>query len=137
MQEHNRHNLENAQQRWEHGHLAPALGTRQRQTMPSELPQKSLYTPLDTTGMDYMQELSFPGDYPYTRGIYPSMYQGRLWTMRQYAGFGTPEETHDRFRYLLDQGQGGLLVALTCQRRSGWIRTTRELGRKSAWSGWR
>jgi methylmalonyl-CoA mutase N-terminal domain/subunit len=58
-----------------------------------------------------MQELGFPGDYPYTRGIYPSMYQGRLWTMRQYAGFGTPEETHHRFRYLLEQGQGGLLVA--------------------------
>jgi methylmalonyl-CoA mutase N-terminal domain/subunit len=61
--------------------------------------------------MDYAQDLGFPGDYPYTRGIYPSMYQGRLWTMRQYAGFGMPEETHHRFRYLLEQGQGGLLVA--------------------------
>lgn len=73
--------------------------------------QQSLYTPLETAGTDYETDLGFPGEYPYTRGIYPSMYQGRLWTMRQYACFGTPEETHKRFRYLLDQGQGGLLVA--------------------------
>ncbi|MDP6347660.1 MAG: methylmalonyl-CoA mutase family protein, partial [Dehalococcoidia bacterium] len=70
-----------------------------------------LYTPLDTKGDSYMSDLGFPGDYPYTRGIYPSMYLGRLWTMRNYAGFGTPEETNRRFRYLLERGQGGLLVA--------------------------
>jgi methylmalonyl-CoA mutase N-terminal domain/subunit len=111
MPEHNLQNLENARQRWEQERLAPALKQSQRQNLASDIPQKSLYTPLDTAETDYMQALGFPGEYPYTRGIYPSMYQGRLWTMRQYAGFGTPQETHHRFRYLLDQGQGGLLVA--------------------------
>jgi methylmalonyl-CoA mutase N-terminal domain/subunit len=82
-----------------------------RELPPSELPQKPLYTALDTAGGDPMRDLGFPGDYPYTRGIYPSMYLGRLWTMRNYAGFGTPEESHRRFRYLLERGQGGLLVA--------------------------
>ena len=52
--------------------------------------------------------IGFPGEFPYTRGVYPSMYRGRLWTMRQFAGFGTPEETNERFRYLLDHGQTGL-----------------------------
>src|SRR4051794_26901962 len=56
-------------------------------------------------------EIGFPGEYPYTRGVYPSMYRGRLWTMRQFAGFGTAEETNDRFRYLLDHGQTGLSTA--------------------------
>jgi methylmalonyl-CoA mutase N-terminal domain/subunit len=103
--------LEEAQQRWERERLHPALNRVKRERLPSELAQKPLYTPLDTAGVNYMRDLGFPGDYPYTRGIYPSMYQGRLWTMRQYAGFGTPEETYQRFRYLLEQGQKGLLVA--------------------------
>jgi methylmalonyl-CoA mutase N-terminal domain/subunit len=103
--------LAEAQRNWEHERLGPALRQTKRDAMPSEFPHKSLYTPLDTAALDYGRDLGFPGEYPYTRGIYPSMYQGRLWTMRQYAGFGTPEETHHRFRYLLEQGQGGLLVA--------------------------
>jgi methylmalonyl-CoA mutase N-terminal domain/subunit len=98
-------------QNWEHHRLQPALDKTRRDGMPSELPQQPLYTPLETAAINYERDLGFPGDYPFTRGIYPSMYQGRLWTMRQYAGFGTPEETHQRFRYLLEQGQGGLLVA--------------------------
>jgi methylmalonyl-CoA mutase N-terminal domain/subunit len=101
--------LEKVQRSWEQERLAPSRARQGR--MPAELPQKPLYTPLDTAGVDYRHDLGFPGDYPYSRGIYPSMYLGRLWTMRQYAGFGTPEETHQRFRYLLEQGQGGLLVA--------------------------
>ncbi|MDH3604930.1 MAG: methylmalonyl-CoA mutase family protein, partial [Candidatus Tectomicrobia bacterium] len=105
------HDLAEGQRQWEHERLRPALGKTQRAGMPSEFPHQPLYTPLETAAMDYERDLGFPGEYPYTRGIYPSMYQGRLWTMRQYAGFGTPEETHQRFRYLLDQGQGGLLVA--------------------------
>jgi methylmalonyl-CoA mutase N-terminal domain/subunit len=106
-----RHDLAAAQHRWEKERLEPALAKTKRDGMPSEFPHKPLYTPLENAALDYERDLGFPGDYPYTRGIYPSMYQGRLWTMRQYAGFGTPEETHQRFRYLLEQGQGGLLVA--------------------------
>ncbi|GIX48512.1 MAG: methylmalonyl-CoA mutase [Candidatus Tectimicrobiota bacterium] len=100
-----------AQRRWEQERLAPALAKGERQRLPTAVAQKPLYTPLDTAGHDYLRALGFPGEYPYTRGIYPSMYLGRLWTMRQYAGFGTPAETHARFRYLLQQGQRGLLVA--------------------------
>src|SRR5262245_35705073 len=59
-----------------------------------------LYTP-DTVEIDYARDIGFPGEFPFTRGVYPSMYRGRLWTMRQFAGFGTAEETNERFRYLL------------------------------------
>src|SRR6185369_771855 len=65
----------------------------------------------DTVDLDYERDLGFPGSYPFTRGVYPSMYRGRLWTMRQFAGFGTPEETNERFRYLLEHGQTGLSTA--------------------------
>lgn len=69
------------------------------------------YTPKDTVDLEYDKSIADPGAYPYTRGVYPSMYRGRLWTMRQYAGFGTAEETNARFRYLLEAGQTGLSVA--------------------------
>jgi methylmalonyl-CoA mutase N-terminal domain/subunit len=69
-----------------------------------------LSTP-ETAGVDYERDLGYPGSFPFTRGVYPSMYRGRLWTMRQFAGFGTAEETNSRFRYLLDHGQTGLSVA--------------------------
>ena len=75
------------------------------------MPLKSVYTPEDATDEDYMRDLGFPGDYPFTRGIRPDMYRGRLWTMRQYAGFDTVEETNSRFRHLLDQGLTGMNVA--------------------------
>jgi methylmalonyl-CoA mutase, N-terminal domain len=70
-----------------------------------------LYTEEDLAGWEVDRELGFPGEYPYTRGVYPSMYRGRLWTMRQFAGFGTADETNERFRYLLDHGQTGLSTA--------------------------
>src|SRR5215210_5846457 len=70
-----------------------------------------LYTEEDLADWDADRELGFPGEYPYTRGVYPSMYRGRLWTMRQFAGFGTADETNRRFRYLLDHGQTGLSTA--------------------------
>jgi methylmalonyl-CoA mutase N-terminal domain/subunit len=76
----------------------------------SGLENEPLYTP-DNVEVDYERDLGYPGVYPYTRGVYPSMYRGRLWTMRQFAGFGTAEETNTRFRYLLDQGQTGLSTA--------------------------
>ncbi len=76
----------------------------------SELDFQRLYTP-DNLNLDYLTDLSFPGEYPYTRGVQPDMYRGRFWTMRQYAGFGTAQETNTRFKYLLKQGQTGLSVA--------------------------
>jgi methylmalonyl-CoA mutase N-terminal domain/subunit len=72
---------------------------------------KRLYTPEDIKDFDYERDLGSPGEYPFTRGIYPTMYRGRLWTMRQFAGFGGPEETNRRFKYLLEQGQTGLSTA--------------------------
>jgi len=77
----------------------------------SSIPVENVYTPLETECLDYLQDSGFPGEYPYTRGVYPTMYRARLWTMRQYAGFGTAEQTNQRFRYLLQQGQTGLSVA--------------------------
>jgi methylmalonyl-CoA mutase N-terminal domain/subunit len=68
-------------------------------------------TPLDLADHDYLRDVNFPGQFPFTRGVQPTMYRGRLWTMRQYAGFGTARETNERFRFLLDQGQTGLSVA--------------------------
>src|ERR1041384_2949965 len=70
-----------------------------------------LYTPDDIEDLDYAQDISFPGNFPYTRGIHPTGYRGKLWTMRQFAGFSTPEDTNARFKYLLAQGQNGLSVA--------------------------
>jgi methylmalonyl-CoA mutase N-terminal domain/subunit len=72
---------------------------------------RALYTEEDRAEADAARDLGYPGSYPYTRGIYPSMYRGRLWTMRQFAGYGTAEETNERFRYLLDHGQTGLSTA--------------------------
>ncbi|MGQ9858576.1 MAG: acyl-CoA mutase large subunit family protein [Thermodesulfobacteriota bacterium] len=72
---------------------------------------RPLYTPLDIQQQDFAEKIGFPGDYPYTRGVQPNMYRGRLWTMRMFAGMGTAEETNQRFRYLLSQGQTGLSVA--------------------------
>ncbi|MBO20118.1 MAG: methylmalonyl-CoA mutase [Chloroflexi bacterium] len=92
--------------------------TLARQANPREAPEtsygmplKSVYTPEDGAGREYLEDLGLPGDYPFTRGIRPDMYRGRLWTMRQYAGFDTVEETNLRFRHLLEQGLGGMNVA--------------------------
>jgi methylmalonyl-CoA mutase, N-terminal domain len=76
----------------------------------SGVPVKPLYTPEDVEG-DFEEKIGYPGEYPYTRGIHPNMYRGRLWTIRQFAGFGSAEETNKRFKYLLEQGQNGLSVA--------------------------
>jgi methylmalonyl-CoA mutase N-terminal domain/subunit len=72
---------------------------------------KELYTPLDITAFDFEKDLGFPGEYPFTRGVHPTMYRGRLWTMRQFSGFGSAEDTNKRYKYLLAQGQTGLSVA--------------------------
>ena len=77
----------------------------------SSEPVERLYTPLDVSDLDYGRDLGFPGQYPFTRGVHPSMYRGRLWTMRMFAGFGSVEETNARFKYLLSHGETGLSVA--------------------------
>ena len=86
----------------------------------SGIPVKRLYSPLDLEGIDYEEALGYPGQYPYTRGVYPSMYRGRLWTMRNYAGFGTAEDTNHRFRYLLEQGMKGLSIAFDLPTQLGY-----------------
>ena len=70
---------------------------------------KRAYDPSDLADFDYVRDLGFPGEYPFTRGVQPTMYRGRHWTMRQYAGFGTAEESNKRYRYLFEQGQTGTL----------------------------
>jgi methylmalonyl-CoA mutase N-terminal domain/subunit len=80
-------------------------------TTVSGVPVNMLYTPSDVEGTDFDRDIGFPGEFPYTRGIHPTGYRGKLWTMRQFAGFGTPEDTNERYHYLLDHGQTGLSVA--------------------------
>ncbi len=86
----------------------------------SHIELKRLYTPLDVAEFDYCGELGFPGEFPFTRGVQPTMYRGRLWTMRQYAGFATPEETNKRYKYLLEHGQTGLSVAFDLPTQIGY-----------------
>jgi methylmalonyl-CoA mutase N-terminal domain/subunit len=99
-----------AKERWEEAYSkTPEREGAEFSTM-SGVPVKPLYTPEDVQG-DYDEKLGYPGEYPYTRGVYPNMYRGRLWTVRQFAGYGTAAETNRRFRYLLEHGQNGLSVA--------------------------
>ncbi|HWR62058.1 MAG TPA: methylmalonyl-CoA mutase family protein [Clostridia bacterium] len=81
---------------------------------------KRAYTPEDIEGLDYGRDLSYPGEYPYTRGVQPTMYRGKFWTMRQYAGFATAEESNKRYKYLLEQGQTGLSVAFDLPTQIGY-----------------
>jgi methylmalonyl-CoA mutase N-terminal domain/subunit len=107
--------LRRAVEKWEettlHQNLA-RMPERQKQfiTVSSESIERA-YTPLDVSDMDYIQDLGLPGEYPFTRGIHPTLHRSRLWTMRMFAGFGTAEETNLRFKYLLEQGQTGLSIA--------------------------
>jgi methylmalonyl-CoA mutase, N-terminal domain len=89
-------------------------------TTTSGIRLEGLYTPLDVVDLDYLSASGFPGEYPFTRGVQPSMYRGRFWTMRQYAGFGTAEESNQRYRYLLSQGQTGLSVAFDLPTQIGY-----------------
>ncbi|MFQ5877347.1 MAG: methylmalonyl-CoA mutase [Acidobacteriota bacterium] len=88
--------------------------------LPSGIPVERLYTPLDTEGIDYASSLGFPGQYPFTRGVHPTMYRSRLWTMRQYSGFGDARETNRRLRYLLGRGQTGLSIAFDLPTQMGY-----------------
>jgi len=109
---------------WEEATLRKALErTPERQAefaTTAGIPLERVYTPLDLAAQEYKRDLGFPGEYPFTRGVHPTMYRGRLWTMRQYAGFGSAEETNRRFRYLLQQGQTGLSVAFDLPTQMGY-----------------
>src|SRR5213079_998780 len=99
----------------------------------SGLENEPLYTP-DNVDLDYDRDLGYPGVYPFTRGVYPSMYRGKLWTMRQFAGFGGAEETNERFHYLLEHGQTGLSTAFDMPTLMGYDsdhpRSLGEVGRE-------
>ena len=99
----------------------------------SDIEIAPLYTPPDNAMNTYRESIGFPGSFPFTRGVYPTMYRGRLWTMRQYAGFGSAEETNKRFRYLLEQGQTGLSVAFDLPTQMGYdsddVMARGEIGR--------
>ncbi|MEM4139143.1 MAG: methylmalonyl-CoA mutase family protein, partial [Sulfolobaceae archaeon] len=99
---------------WEESTLKEYLSRRkerkERFLTYSGIEVKRIYTPLDWN-KDYIEKLGFPGEYPFTRGIYPTMYRGRLWTIRQYAGYGSAEDTNTRFKKLLMAGQTGLSMA--------------------------
>ncbi len=107
--------MQQAQDKWEEDMLNPTLSRfpeRQEEfiTASSE-PIERIYTPLDVQDLDFEDDLGMPGEYPYTRGVHATMHRGRLWTMRMFAGFGTAEETNQRFKFLLEQGQTGLSIA--------------------------
>ncbi len=119
-----REELRRALSEWEEGPVAKTVARfpeREEQfETPSGIPVKRLYTPLDTWDLDYDRQLGFPGQYPFTRGVQPTMYRGRFFTMRQYSGFGTAVETNRRFRFLLEQGQTGLSVAFDLPTQIGY-----------------
>lgn len=108
--------------RWQDRTLIPSLGDKAlgKATTDAGIEVDVVYSPANLEGLDYMAEIGFPGEYPFTRGPYPSMYRGQLWTMRQYAGFGTAEESNARYKYLLAQGQTGLSVAFDLPTQLGY-----------------
>lgn len=103
--------VKKAREKWEAGSLGKALEKSSEREIFSELPKKRLYTLEDLGNFDYLKDLGFPGDFPYTRGIHPNMYRGRLWGTAEYAGFGMPEDTNKRWKFLLSQGQAGVSLA--------------------------
>ncbi len=113
--------LDNELNRWEEQVAKPAVAKsperKKEFTTPSNIPMPRIGAPGDD---NYMEDLGFPGEYPFTRGVQPTMYRGRFWTMRQYAGFASAEESNRRYRYLLDQGQTGLSVAFDLPTQIGY-----------------
>jgi len=107
--------LKDSLENWEDTNLQKTLASIPERSetfiTTSSEPINRLYTPLDVADMDYSSDLGHPGEYPYTRGVHPTLHRGKLWTMRMFAGFGTAEETNARFKYLLEQGQTGLSIA--------------------------
>lgn len=116
--------LEEEKKNWEENKLKKVLSKHPERYdkfyTNSNLEVDRLYTELNVQDVDYLRDLSFPGEYPFTRGVQPTMYRGRLWTMRQYAGFGTAEESNQRYKFLLSQGQTGLSVAFDLPTQIGY-----------------
>ncbi|MBM4414813.1 MAG: methylmalonyl-CoA mutase [Chloroflexi bacterium] len=115
--------IRGAQAEWEERVLAKVLQRfpeRRAEFRTSSAEARRFYTPADTAGKDYLRDVGFPGEYPFTRGVQPTMYRGRLWTMRQYAGFGTAQESNQRFRQLLADGQTGLSAAFDLPTQIGY-----------------
>ncbi len=115
--------LERAEEKWRRETVERALQRyserRDKFETLSGIPLERAYTPADV-GFDYVDDIGFPGQHPFVRGVYPTMYRGRLWTMRQYAGYGSAEESNARYKYLLDQGQTGLSVAFDLPTQLGY-----------------
>lgn len=113
-----------AKEKWEQGPVAKAIARfperKKEFATDSGIPISRADTPADLKDWSYLDKLGFPGEYPYTRGVQPTMYRGRLWTMRQYAGFGDAKETNERFRFLLQQGQTGLSTAFDLPTQVGY-----------------
>jgi len=116
--------LREARERWERDILAPTMAKsrerRPRFESTSGEEVRRLYTPEDLGSFDYLRDAGFPGEFPFTRGVQPTMFRSRLWTMRQYAGFGDAKESNRRYRYLLDNGQTGLSVAFDLPTQMGY-----------------
>ena len=114
-------NFDDEKKKWEEEILRPTISRyperKNNFETPSGIPMPRVCVPREG---DYMEKLGFPGEYPFTRGVQPTMYRGRLWTMRQYAGFATAEESNRRYRYLLQQGQTGLSVAFDLPTQIGY-----------------
>jgi len=112
-----------SKEQWQQGTLGPAVRRnpeRQHFETTSGIELDTLYAPEDLGSFDYQRDLGYPGEYPFTRGVQATMFRGRLWTMRQYAGFASAEETNRRFRYLLEQGQTGLSIAFDLPTQLGY-----------------
>ena len=116
--------IQSGKKQWTEGPVEKATSRfperKEKFTTGSNLEVDRLYTPVDVEDFDYDEKLGYPGQYPYTRGVQPTMYRGRLWTMRQYAGFATAEESNQRYKYLLEQGQTGLSVAFDLPTQIGY-----------------
>src|SRR5260370_9569515 len=116
--------FEEARGQWKERTLKPALGRGEERPGPfadsSGAPLERLHTPADVDRLDYVRDLGFPGEFPFTRGVQPTMYRGRLWTMRQYSRVGSATQTNPPFRYLLEQGQRGLTVAFDLPTQMGY-----------------
>ncbi|HOO74908.1 MAG TPA: methylmalonyl-CoA mutase family protein, partial [Tepiditoga sp.] len=117
-------NIENSFKEWEEKEISPSVSKypeRKEKFIRSTGDEvKRVYTPSDTEKIDFINDIGFPGTYPYTRGVQSTMYRGRFWTMRQYAGFATAEESNKRYKYLLEQGQTGLSVAFDLPTQIGY-----------------
>ena len=118
--------LEAERERWAKVSRDPGLERHPERLPPEQFStvsshvQPRLATPLDTADSKFSENIGWPGEYPYTRGVHPTMYRGRLWTMRQFAGFGTAKETNERFRELLANGQTGLSTAFDLPTQTGY-----------------